>query len=101
MTHVLYRFAVPTTIALGLALPALVGAAEDVQEHETYEKRSMKIETGAAPTTTTMPQRRVYEHHEESETKTIERRSATPPPPPPAGTVHERTREKIETHEDD
>jgi hypothetical protein len=81
--------------SLSLAAPAL--AAEDIMEHETYEKRSMKIETvPAAPATTTIPApSRVYEHHDESETKTIERHSATPPAP----MVKERTTESVETKE--
>jgi hypothetical protein len=81
-------------LSLGLAAPAL--AAEDITEHETYEKRSMKIETGpvaAAPTTTLAP--RVYEHHE-SESTTVERR-VTPPPPPVI--VKERTTNSVESNE--
>jgi len=81
-------------LSLSLAAPAL--AAEDITEHETYEKRSMKIETGpaVAPTTTLAPSR-VYEHHDESESTTIERRVTTPPAP----VVKQRTSESVETKE--
>ena len=76
--------------ALLTALAATSFAAEDVTEHETYEKRSMKVETvPAMPTTTTAPGR-VYERREET---TIERRSDAPPPPP---VVRERETETIE-----
>ena len=82
-------------LSLSLVAPAL--AAEDITEHETYEKRSMKIETGPAmahPTTTLAPSR-VYEHHDESESTTVERHSTTPPAP----VVKERTTESVETKE--
>ena len=68
-----------------MAVPALAG--EDVTEHDTYEKRSMKIETVPAATPTTVPPNRVYEHRDESESTTVERHSATPPAP----VVKERT----------
>jgi hypothetical protein len=68
-------------------------AGEDVTEHETYEKRSMKIETVPVQPTTTLPNR-VYEHHEE--TTTVERRSNVTPPP-----VVEEHRTVTETHHDD
>jgi len=77
--------------ALLTALAATSFAGEDVTEHETYEKRSMKVETvPAMPTTTTAPGR-VYERREES--TTVERRSDAPPPPP---VVRERETETIE-----
>jgi len=81
-------------LSLGLAAPAL--AAEDITEHEIYEKRSMKIETGpaAASPTTTLAPNRVYEHHAESESTTVQRR-ATPPPPV---IVKERTTDSVETN---
>ena len=85
--------ALAAVLSLSLAAPAL--AAEDITEHETYEKRSMKIETGpvaATPTTTLAP--RVYEHHE-SESTTVERH-ATPPPPV---IVKERTSDSVESNE--
>jgi hypothetical protein len=82
-------------VVLSASLAAPVLAAEDVVEHETYEKRSMKIETvPAALTTTTLAPSRVYENHE-SETKTVERHTATPP----AAVVKERTTETVETKE--
>ena len=86
--------AIAVLFSLSLAAPALAG--EDVTEHETYEKRSMKIETvpGVMPTTTLAPSR-VYEHHDESESTTIERHSTTPPAP----VVKERTKESVETKE--
>ena len=88
------RIAIAVLFSLSLAAPALAG--EDVTEHETYEKRSMKIETvPVAPTTTTPAPNRVYEHHDESESNTIERHSTTPPAP----VVKERTRESEETKE--
>jgi hypothetical protein len=86
--------AIAVLFSLGLAAPTLAG--EDVTEHETYEKRSMKIETvPVAPTTSTLAPGRVYEHHDESESTTVERRSITPP----ASVVKERTRESVETKE--
>jgi hypothetical protein len=85
--------AIAALFSLTLAAPALAG--EDVTEHDTYEKRSMKIETvvPAMPTPTTLAPSRVYEHHDESESITTERHSATPPAP----VVKERTRETAET----
>jgi hypothetical protein len=85
--------AIAAVLSLSLVAPAL--AAEDIIEHETYEKRSLKIETGSAvatPTTTLAPSR-VYEHHDESESTTIEKHSTTPPP----AVVKERTRDSVET----
>jgi hypothetical protein len=78
--------AIAALFSLTLAAPALAG--EDITEHDTYEKRTMKIETMPAMPTTTIPApSRVYEHHDESESTTIERHSATPPAP----VVKERT----------
>lgn len=90
--------AIAALFSLSLAAPTLAG--EDVVEHESYEKRSMKIETvpAAAPTTTTQAPSRVYRHHDESESSTIERHSNTPPVPV-APVVKERTRESTETKE--
>jgi hypothetical protein len=90
------RMTLAAVLSLSLAAPAL--AAEDVVEHETYEKRSLKIETGpaAASTTTTLAPRRVYEHHDESESTTVKQRSITPPP---AAVVKERTTDSVETME--
>ena len=79
--------------SLSLAAPTLAG--EDVTEHDTYEKRSMKIETVPVVPTTTLAPSRVYEHHDESESNTIERHSTTPPAP----VVKERTTESVETKE--
>ena len=62
-------------------------------ESETYEKRSMKIET--VPVKPPPAQNRVYEHHDESESTVIERRSATPP----AAIVKERSTNSVETKE--
>ena len=70
--------AIAAVFSLSLAAPALAG--EDITEHETYEKRSMKIETmPVAPTPPTPAPGRVYEHHDESESTTVERH---PPPRP-------------------
>ena len=80
--------------AVSLAAPVL--AAEDVVEHETYEKRSMKVETvPMAPPATVPAPKRVYEHHDESESTTVERRTITPP----AAIVKERTTNSVETQE--
>jgi hypothetical protein len=82
------RIAIAAVFSLTLVAPALAG--EDVTEHDTYEKRSMKIETvPAMPTPTTQPPSRVYEHHDESESTTIEKHSVIPPAP----VVKERTSE--------
>jgi hypothetical protein len=81
--------------AVALASPVLAG--EEVREHETYEKRTMKIETVPLVTTTTAPPNRVYEHREE-ETTTMERRTAQPPPAP-APVVKERSSETVHTEE--
>ena len=87
-------------LALGLAAPALAG--ETVTEHETYEKRSMKVETMGATTTTTRPGRVTENSYEETETRKVER--------VPAPTVEKRTtveipaptvREKTTEHTDD
>jgi hypothetical protein len=86
--------AIAAVLSMSLAAPVL--AAEDVVEHETYESRSMKIETVpmAAPPTT-VPPKRVYEHHDESESSTVERHTVTPP----AAIVKERTTNSVETQE--
>lgn len=86
--------AIAVLFSLSLAAPALAGEVTDTY-HDTYEKRSMKVETGVMPTTTTLPPSRVYEHHDESESTTIERHSTTPPAP----VVKERTTESVETKE--
>ena len=79
-----------------VSLAALALAAEDVTEHETYEKRSMKIETvPAAPPVTVPAPNRVYEHHDESESSTVERHTTTPPAP----IVKERTTDSVEIQE--
>jgi hypothetical protein len=82
--------------AFSVSLVAPVLAAEDVVEHETYEKRSMKVETvvPVVPPVAPAP-KRVYEHHDESEASTVERRTITPP----AAIVKERTTDSVETHE--
>ena len=85
------NIAIAALFSLTLVAPAL--AAEDITEHETYEKRTMKIETVPAMATTTLPPSRSYQHHEESESTTVERHSATPPVP----VVKERSRETTET----
>ena len=87
--------AIAAVLSLSLVAPAL--AAEDITEHETYEKRSLKIETGpaVAPPTTTLAPSRVYEHHDESESTTVERHSTTPP----AAIVKEKTTDRVETKE--
>lgn len=79
-------------LSMGIVAPVL--AAEDVVEHETYEKRSMKIET--VPMTPPAPPAptRVYEHHDESES-TVERHATTPP----AAVVKERTTDSVEVKE--
>ena len=83
-------------MAVGLT-PAF--AAEDTYEHETVEKRSMKIETVPSPS-------KVIEEHSTSEEKTtvekqqtapatvIEKRTTVEVPAPP--TVVERTYEQTE-----
>jgi hypothetical protein len=71
-------------IGLALCLAAPVIAGETVTEHETYEKRSMKVETMGATTTTTRPSRVEREStYEETETRRVERA--------PAPTVEKRT----------
>jgi len=86
--------AIAAVFSLSLATPVL--AAEDVVEHETYEKRSMKVETvPMAPPATVPAPKRVYEHHEEFEASTVERRTITPP----AAIVKERTTDSVETQE--
>jgi hypothetical protein len=86
--------AIAAMFSVGLVAPAL--AAEDVTEHETYEKRSMKIETvPMAPPATVPAPTRVYEHHDESESSTVERHTTTPPP----AIVKERTTNSVETQE--
>jgi hypothetical protein len=76
-------------LATSVAIRAFAG--EDVTEHDTYEKRTMKVETVPVQPTTTLPNR-VYEHHEE--TTTVERRAVTPPAP-----VVEEHRTVTETHD--
>jgi len=87
-------------LALGLAAPALAG--ESVTEHETYEKRSMKVETMGATTTTTRPGRVTENSYEE---KTETRRVEQAPAPTvekrttveiPAPTVREKTTERTD-----
>ena len=81
--------------AMSLAAPVL--AAEDVVEHETYEKRSMKVETvPMAPPAPAPAPKRVYEHHDESESSTVERRTTKTPP---AAIVKERTTDSVEVQE--
>jgi hypothetical protein len=87
-------------LALGLAAPAFAG--ETVTEHETYEKRSMKVETMGATTTTTRPSR--VTEYEETETRrvekvpapTVEKRTTIEVPAP---TVREKTVERTETED--
>jgi hypothetical protein len=62
-------------LATSVAIRAFAG--EEVTEHETYEKRSMKIETIPVQPTTTLPNR-VCQHHEE--TTTVDAARTTPPP---------------------
>ena len=82
---------------LSVSLIAPVLAAEDVTEHETYEKRSMKIETvPLAPPATVPAPSRAYEHHDES--TTVEKHTITPPAAP-AAIVKERTTDSVETRE--
>ena len=85
-------------IALACAGPVLAG--ESVTEHETYEKRSMKIETIPPP-----PPAKTERTVEETETSRIqrerppvveERRTIVPGP-----TVKEKTVEETETTDDD
>jgi hypothetical protein len=84
--------AIAALFSITLATPALAG--EEVTEHETYEKRSMKIETvPAMPTPIPQAPSRVYEDRNESESTTIERHSATPPAP----VVKTHTRQTEET----
>jgi hypothetical protein len=86
-------------LAFLAGVPAWAG--ETVTEHETIEKRSMKVETvPAQPTTTTRPAR-VVEQYQETETRrveqqppTIERRTTVEVPAP---TVREKTIERTET----
>jgi hypothetical protein len=80
---------IAAVLSMSMAAPAL--AAEDITEHETYEKRTMKIETVPVPPAPT----RVYEHHDESES-TVERRTTTPPA---AAVVKERTTDSVEVKE--
>jgi hypothetical protein len=80
---------------MSLAAPAL--AAEDVTEHDTYEHRSMKVETvPMAPPATVPAPNRVYEHHDESESSTVVEKHTTTPP---AAIVKERTTDSVETRE--
>jgi hypothetical protein len=88
-------------LALGFAAPVIAG--ETITEHETYEKRSMKVETMGVTTTTTRPGRVTENVYEETETRRVER---VPPPVvekrttiEPGPTVREKTRERIETEE--
>ena len=86
--------AVAALLSVSLVAPVL--AAEDITEHETYEKRSMKIETvPMAPPAAVPAPTRAYEHHDESESSTVERRTTTPP----AAIVKERTTNSVETQE--
>lgn len=92
--------AMATTLALGLALPVFAG--ETVTEHETYEKRSSKVETIPPPAVT---ERRTEETTETSRTDSpprnpptiVEKRTTIVP----GGTVTERKTEKTETGSDD
>lgn len=91
-------------LALGLTVPAFAG--ETVTEHETYEKRSMKVETmQAPPTTTTRPGRVTENTYEETETRRVERPAPTVEKRTtvevPAPTVREKTIERTETEDDD
>jgi hypothetical protein len=91
--------AMATTLALGLALPVFAG--ETVTEHDSYEKRSMKVET-IPPAVT---ERRTEETTETSRTDSpprnpptiVEKRTTIVP----GGTVTERKTEKTETDTDD
>ena len=87
MTTTTTSMAIAALLSLSIVAPGL--AAEDVTEHETYEKRTMKIETLPTPPAPPAPTR-VYEHHDES---TVERRTVTPPP---AAVVKERTTDSVE-----
>ena len=89
--------AIAAVLSMSLAAPVL--AAEDVVEHETYESRSMKVETVPMAPPTTVPPSRVYQHHDESESSTVERHTTTPPAAPPAAIVKERTTNSVETQE--
>jgi hypothetical protein len=92
--------AMATTLALGLALPVFAG--ETVTEHDSYEKRSMKVETIPPPAVT---ERRTEETTETSRTDSpprnpptiVEKRTTIVP----GGTVTERKTEKTETDTDD
>ena len=93
------RYLVVTALALGMSVPALAG--ETVTEHETYEKRSMKVETMQAPTTTTVPGRteRTVEETETTRTdrpRIVEKRTTVVP-----GDVVRERKTETETHEDD
>jgi hypothetical protein len=90
-------------LAFGLTTPAVAG--ETVTEHETYEKRSMKVETMGATTTTTRPSR-VERTYEETETrrveqapapKVVEKKTTVVGVPPPV--VREKTTEHTETED--
>lgn len=91
---------------LVLGLGALAVAGETITEHETYEKRSMKVETMGAPTTTTRPGYVTENTYEETETRrverapapTVERRTTIEVPAP---TVREKTTERVETEVED
>ena len=86
--------ALAALLSAGLVAPVL--AAEDVVEHQTYEKRSMKIETlPMAPPATVPAPTRAYEQHDSSESTTVERHAT----PPPAAVVKERTTDSVEIHE--
>ena len=95
------RYLPMTVLALGVSVAALAG--ETVTEHETYEKRSMKVETMQAPTTTTVPGRTVERTVEETETtrtdrpRVVEKHTTVVPGP----VVRERKTEKIETDDGD
>lgn len=82
------------TIALGLSVPAFAG--ETVTEHETYEKRSMKIEPVPPP----VVDQRTTEETETTRTErgpaVVEKHTTVVPGP----VVRERKTE-TETHGDD
>jgi len=90
------RYTWVTLLAVGLAVPAAF-AGETVTEHESYEKRSMKIETIPPPRV----QERAVEETETTRTETerrpadaqIEKRTTVVPGP----VIREKTTEQVET----
>lgn len=93
-------YVMATALAFGIAAPLWAG--ETVTEHDTYEKRSMKVETIPPPVVT---ERRTEESTETSRTDSpprnpptiVEKRTTVVPGP----TVTERRTEKTETHDDE